>query len=150
MLLRDFLIGVYGMNKAKTQPSHYAYKFAEKHNLELGLEYSKMELLKLVIKFSSEATREKALNIVSTIKENCFKLGSLRTESYKKICSVFHPDNNDTGDEESFKVIQEIKEFLWDYKGSPRKEIKLWQWGNEREFVEGGGFKYGFTYRKNN
>ncbi|MGL6023954.1 MAG: hypothetical protein ACRC0F_05005, partial [Cetobacterium sp.] len=41
------------------------------------------------------------------------------------------------GDTESFQFLQEIKEFLWDYNGQPRKMINKIKWSRERMLVNG-------------
>ncbi|MGL4425285.1 MAG: hypothetical protein ACRCZ0_03030 [Cetobacterium sp.] len=140
MILKDFLVGIYGMNKANTQPSHHVYKFAERNGLELGREFTKQEMCDLAVKFSSLDKREKAMGIIHSIVEvvekTIVKLDILRKESYKRVCKVFHPDTTETGSEESFKFIQDIKEYFWDYKGQPRDSIDKWEWLDEKDYYE--------------
>ncbi|MGL4998395.1 MAG: hypothetical protein ACRC5T_05445, partial [Cetobacterium sp.] len=125
-----------GLNKSKTQASHHVYKFAERNSLELNKDYSKKELYRFAVKFSSEKARNRALDVlegvVEVINNVCLKLDVLRKESYKRVCGIFHPDNRDTGSEESFKFIQEVKEAFWDYKGKPRKKVDPTNWEMEK------------------
>ncbi|MGL5960777.1 MAG: hypothetical protein ACRCZ0_02335 [Cetobacterium sp.] len=147
MILKDFLVGIYGMNKANTQPSYHVYKFAERNGLELGRELTKQELCDLAVKFSSLDKREKAMSIIHTIVEvverAIVKLDILRKESYKRVCKVFHPDTTETGSEESFKFIQDIKEYFWDYKGQPRESIVRLDWAKEKKFKESSSYGKG-------
>ncbi|MGL6024154.1 MAG: hypothetical protein ACRC0F_06020, partial [Cetobacterium sp.] len=64
-----------------------------------------------------------------------------RTKSYKQVARELHPDS-DTGDTESFQFLQEVKEFLWDYSGQPRKVIDKVKWSLEKEFASGTYNKY--------
>ncbi|MGL5961239.1 MAG: hypothetical protein ACRCZ0_04745, partial [Cetobacterium sp.] len=105
--------------------------------LELNKDYSKKELYRFAVKFSSEKARNRALDVlegvVEVINNVCLKLDVLRKESYKRVCGIFHPDNRDTGSEESFKFIQEVKEFLWNCDGVPKDKVKFVSWKAEKD-----------------
>ncbi|MGL5984168.1 MAG: hypothetical protein ACRCZ1_02735, partial [Cetobacterium sp.] len=47
----------------------------------------------------------------------------------------------DTGDTESFQFLQEVKEFLWDYSGQPRKVIAKIKWNREKMLVDGWSYE---------
>ncbi len=67
-------------------------------------------------KISNSLKREKALNIVMSIEEyndNKVDINIIRQENYKTCCKIFHPDNKDTGNENVFKFIQDVKFAFW-------------------------------------
>lgn len=82
---------------------------------------------------------EKALNIVMSTEEvntNKVDINILRQENYKTCCKIFHPDNKDTGDENVFKFIQEIKYYFWDCEGNSREDISYFKWSNEEKIAK--------------
>lgn len=150
MKIREFLEKVYGVKK-DNKLSHYAVNFVKKYNLDLDEEKTISELKDITILFSSLKVREKAIAILNSFVENVVEtvkvtLTDLRTKTYKQIARILHPDSN--GSESEFKVLQDIKESLWDYQGKPRKDIKNISWESEKNYhnnpMKGrGGFRNG-------
>ncbi|MGL5961919.1 MAG: hypothetical protein ACRCZ0_08200 [Cetobacterium sp.] len=136
---KDGSIGFYGM------------KFAEKCGFGVDCELTEYEALSTLLNLS----KEKQVAVFGLIKSKFESdkrseptIGDTRILTYKQFAKLVHPDSIG-GSDSSFKALQELKEFLWDYNGQPRKKISLWQWSHEREFNEGGGIKYGFSYERN-
>ncbi|MGL5961677.1 MAG: hypothetical protein ACRCZ0_06970 [Cetobacterium sp.] len=142
MLVKDYMKLVY---KAKNDGglSKIAITFMVKHDLKENAEKSEQELILISQHLSN---KDKRIEVVSILlgqlsvspKPN---VGQWRTKSYKQVARELHPDS-DTGDTESFQFLQEVKEFLWDYSGQPRKIIDKVTWSLEKEFANGTYNKY--------
>lgn len=136
MLVRDFLKEVYSISKSgKFHAS--AIKFMDKHNLTEEMEVENSTLILMAQDLSNKDKRKKIINILleglkSITNEVGLKLSDLREKTYKQIAKFAHPDSS-TGDNKSFQVLQEIKEFMWDYLGNPRKEVKKFTWELEKK-----------------
>lgn len=134
MKLFDILVEVYGKKK-DGNISHHALNFCKKYELDIEKEYDKTTLVLSLSKISNSLKREKALNIVMSTEDgntNKADINILRQENYKTCCKIFHPDNKDTGDENVFKFIQEIKYYFWDCDGNPREDISYFKWSKEK------------------
>lgn len=133
MKLFDILIEVYGRKK-NGDISHHAINFCKKNELDIEKEYDKTTLVLALSKISNSEKREKALMMVMSIKEEVknVDINILRQENYKTCCKIFHPDNKETGDENVFKFIQEVKYAFWDCDGSVKKEIEYYDWDTQR------------------
>lgn len=133
MKLFDILIEVYGKKK-NGDISHHAINFCKKNELDIEKEYDKTTLVLALSKVSNSEKREKALMMVMSIKEEVKKvdINILRQENYKTCCKIFHPDNKETGDENVFKFIQEVKYAFWDCDGVTKKEIEYYDWDTQR------------------
>ena len=150
MLVKEFLNLCYKVNKNGSL-SKLAISFMVKHNLKDNQDVSEEGLIILTQHLSS---KEKRIQITKVLLERLMNkptqksnIGSWREKTYKQVARELHPDS-ETGDTKSFQFLQDVKEYFWDYKGEPRKEIKFWEWRHEKEYKEGGGFKYGFTNTK--
>lgn len=137
MTLLDILEKVYGRKKSG-ELSHHAIRFCEKYNLDL---YGENDVEKMAIAFSMLSNKEKkemALKLLfidikkETKEDKDVDIMCLRSKTYKECCRLFHPDNKETGSENIFKFIQEIKFAFWDCDGKPRNEIECYNWDDER------------------
>lgn len=125
-------------NRTKSgELSHHAKKLIAKHNLIIEEE---IDLIRAVLIVSELSNKDKRISItnelmsaIDTCKEVIEPI-NFRESSYKQVCKFYHPDNVDTGSEQMFKFIQEIREFLWDYKGKPKKKIYEGDWDFERQY----------------
>lgn len=134
MKLFDILIEVYGRKK-NGDISHHAINFCKKNELNIEKEYDKTTLVLSLAKISNSEKREKALMMVMSIEETTknVDINILRQENYKTCCRIFHPDNKETGDDNVFKFIQDVKFAFWDCDGVPKKEIEYYDWDIQRE-----------------
>lgn len=137
----DFLKGVYKLKKNGELPSS-AIKFMDKHNLTVDMEVENNTLILIAQDLSNKEKRKNIINILleglkSITNEVVLKLSDLREKTYKQIAKIVHPDSS-TGDNKSFQVLQEVKEFLWDYLGNPREEIYKGKWSLEKEVCSEG------------
>jgi hypothetical protein len=155
MLVREFLGIAY--KSGKNGLTKLAINFMVKHNLKEDMDVREDKLILLSQHLSN---KEKRIEIITLLLKNMSiksqgeavvnkktSVGTWRNSNYKQIAKELHPDS-DTGCTEAFQFLQEVKEFLWDYKGVPKTEIKYWSWKEEREYRENGGFGYGFTNTK--
>lgn len=134
MKLFDILIEVYGRKK-NGDISHHAINFCKKNELDIEKEYDKTTLVLALSKVSNSEKREKALMMVMSIKEEVknVDINILRQENYKTCCKIFHPDNKETGDENIFKFIQEVKYAFWDCDGVIKDRISHYDWIKQKE-----------------
>lgn len=138
MKLFDILVEVYGKKK-DGNISHHALNFCKKYELDIEKEYDKTTLVLSLSKISNSLKREKALNIVMSIEEyndNKVDINIIRQENYKTCCKIFHPDNKDTGNENVFKFIQDVKFAFWDCDGVVKKHISYYDWSIQKESRE--------------
>lgn len=150
MLVREFLELAYPLKKSG-ELSKNAIKFMEKHELQEDNDINEQELIILAQHLSS---KEKRINIIKILLEKLDKqettvskcnVGEWRIKSYKQVAKEVHPDS-ENGDTKSFQFLQEIKEFLWDYKGEPRKTIEKKRW--EVEKLLDTGWVYNFMLNR--
>ncbi len=115
-----------------------AMDFLDKNDLELGVEYDPIELIPSVSKLSNKDKITKALLLIAEEiqKSTVQVLEVIREKTYKQVAKMCHPDNG--GSNKMFQVLQEMKEFFWDYKGEPRKEIKKLLWEVEKKMATTG------------
>lgn len=141
MLVREFLELAYPLKKSG-ELSKNAIKFMEKHELQEDSNVSEQDLIILAQHLSS---KEKRINIIKILLEKLDKqevivskcnVGEWRTKSYKQVAKEVHPDS-ETGDTKSFQFLQEVKEYLWDFEGNPRKEFVKVKWSREKRIREG-------------
>lgn len=134
MKLFDILVEVYGKKK-NGDISHYAINFCKKNNLDIEKEYDKTILVLALAKISNSDKREKALTMVMSVKETTenVDINILRQENYKTCCRIFHPDNRETGNENIFKFIQDIKYAFWDCDGVPKERISYYDWSKQKD-----------------
>lgn len=143
---------IYSRKKDNTL-SHHAKKFIKKYSLNIEEEIEIDSAILLATTISNSEKRNSVVAQLLEVKNKSTKKGltiDLRTNSYKKVCRHFHPDNLETGDENTFKFIQEIKESFWDYLGNPRKEISKLEWDLEKEMksFKGDGFEWRMHMRR--
>lgn len=148
MLVRDFIRMAYKIKKDGGLPKQ-AISFLVKHSLKENEEKSERELI-LISQSLSNA--DKRINIITTLLDimegnmvivGGNNTGEWRSKTYKQVAKELHPDS-ETGDTDSFQFLQEIKEFLWDCEGNPRKEIVHCSWEIERRYKR-NGLRGGFT-----
>lgn len=148
MLVRDFINLAYKLKK-DGGVSSLAIKFMAKHNISEDMDLSEQELILISQDLSNKDKRKEIINILlenmkSLTNEVCLKLNDLRNKTYKQISKIVHPDTQ-TGDTESFQILQEIKEFFWDYLGNPRKILMQIDWSAEKRVEGNNGLRGGFT-----
>lgn len=131
MKLFDILIEVYGRKKSG-DISHHAINFCKKNELDIEKEYDKTTLVLSLAKISNSEKREKALTIAMSIEENV-DINILRHENYKTCCRIFHPDNKETGNENVFKFIQDVKFAFWDCDGNIKERISYYDWSKQKD-----------------
>jgi hypothetical protein len=140
MRLKELIGRLYGVKKDGAI-KHFGLNFVSKNGLDLEKEYTTKEsaLSEVVLLLTDLKKRQTALSIINeliveTVRDVGVNLSDVRNKTYKQVAKACHPDSS-TGDTESFKVLQEIKEFFWDYKGEPRKEICRVSWASEKEIA---------------
>jgi hypothetical protein len=143
MLVIDFLNMAY--KKGKNGLSKLAINFMMKHDLKENMEVSEEKLILLSQHLSNKEKKIKIITALLEIVSNKAStktkstVGEWRNSSYKQVTRELHPDS-DTGTTEAFQFLQEIKEYLWDYKGEPRKEIKKSDWKREKMLADGWSY----------
>lgn len=127
------LIDVVYKRKKDGELSYHAKNFIYKHKLDVENTLTNDEAMKLIVKINNADKRELALQYLIDNKCNDKSI-DIRNSTYKQVCKFYHTDNQDTGNEIMFQFIQEIKEYLWEWNGSPVSEIsnKLC-WDNDKE-----------------
>lgn len=140
MKIFSILKSVYGVKKDGNLKS-YAVKFCEKHNLDINGDYECSQLILAFSNISNKDKKELALRMIldemqeiSSNKEIDIQI--LREKDYKTCCRIFHPDNKDTGNENIFKFIQNIKMAFWDCDGKPKNMIEYYDWKQQKEARE--------------
>jgi len=131
--------------------SNFAKKFMAKNNFIEKQDYTIDELSMAVVEISNKEKRKEITKFLITERNNetviqtkeVFKVGDLRKKTYHETVKALHPDNQETGDRDSFDLIQLIGYHLWNYKGEPRKEVKRISdrkecWAIEKERAETG------------
>ncbi|MGL5646948.1 MAG: hypothetical protein ACRDDY_03775 [Clostridium sp.] len=110
-----------------------------------GLLITRISRLKYNIdgeEFSENISKKEMLSFVNSyekkivVMEKSITIADMREKTYKQVAKILHPDS-EFGDEKSFKVLQEIKEFFWDYKGNPREKVKQHYWSIEKDTANG-------------
>lgn len=146
MKLKELIARIYGVKKDNITIKHFGINFVNKNGLDLEKEYTTKEsvLSEVIILLTDLKKRQTAISIINeliveTVKEVGMKLLDIRSKTYKQVARICHPDS-DTGDTESFKVLQGIKEFFWDYKGEPRKKVEKGDWKKEKMVAEGWSY----------
>src|SRR5574344_1853782 len=125
MKVEELIDLIYSRKKDNTL-SHHAKKFIEKYSLDIDKELNNQEIMEIIIKVSSLEKREILLKkILENKSQDVDNNIDLREVTYKQACKHYHPDNTDTGNATMFKFIQEIKFHLWEWDGSPVKEIRF-------------------------
>lgn len=115
----------------------HAITFMVKNNLKEDMDVSERELMILSQSLSSKEKRVDLINALLDCMGSCIQsVATWRKRTYKQVAKELHPDS-DTGGNEDFQFLQEIKEFLWDYKGQPRKKIIQHYWSIERDTANG-------------
>ncbi|MGL5971649.1 MAG: hypothetical protein ACRCZL_06575, partial [Cetobacterium sp.] len=131
MLIRDFLKLAYTTKKGVFMNRH-AITFMVKNNLKEDMDVSERELIILSQSLSSKEKRVDLINALLDCMSCCVQgVATWRKRTYKQVAKELHPDS-DTGNKDDFQFLQEIKEFLWDCNGSPRKDIKKISWEIEK------------------
>jgi hypothetical protein len=117
--------------------SQNAINFASKCGKNIDEELSEYESLSTIF-YLSKQKQPLAFELIRKefeVKEPT--LGDARVMTYKQFAKLVHPDFTG-GKDDSFKALQEVKEFLWDYKGVPRPKVKQYYWSVEKEIENGG------------
>ena len=137
--------------------SHFAKRFMNAHDFVEGQDCSIDELIIAVASISNKEKRELTIVFLSQerIKQEekkvtntkVFRVGDIRKHTYKETLKALHPDNQETGDADSFRLVKVMAWHFWDYLGQPRKKVrevnyngdtkKAWRY--EKNSVENGG-----------
>lgn len=117
--------------------NHHSKKLITKHNLDTEGEIEVSDAIIMASRLSNSTKRTEVIEKLLSLKKKKEQLTmELRKNTYKQVCRHYHPDNLDTGSENVFKFIQDIKEVFWDYLGNPRKMLINLSWDRERERKE--------------
>lgn len=117
--------------------NHHSLKLITKHSLNIEEEIEVSQAILIVSTLSNSIKRTEVIEKLLSLKEEKEQMSmDLRKNTYKQVCKHYHPDNIDTGSENVFKFIQEIKEVFWDYLGNPRKNLINLSWDKEKERKE--------------
>ena len=160
MKIFSILKSVYGVKKDGNLKS-YAVKFCEKHNLDINGDYECSQLILAFSNISNKDKKELALRMildemqekstnkeidVQAVKESKKEIDIqiLRQKDYKTCCRIFHPDNTNTGNENIFKFIQDVKMAFWDCDGKPKKDIEFYDWKKQKEARKKGANAFFF------
>lgn len=132
----DFLNMIYNRKKDGSL-SHHALKLVKNSNLDTEGEIEVSEAIIIASRLSNSTKRTETIERLLSLKKKNEQLTmELRKNTYKQVCRHYHPDNLDTGSENVFKFIQDIKEVFWDYLGNPRKMLINLSWDREKERKE--------------
>ena len=141
MKVIEFLDKIY-KKKKDGSISHHAKKFLENNGLDLEQEITIQQAIILSSQISNKDKRAKMLEFLAgeiTVTTTERKDVNLREVSYRDACKFYHPDNQQTGSNVIFQFLQNAKYSLWDYQGSPRREICDYEWKKEKAYKEGEG-----------
>lgn len=136
MKVIELLDIMYKRNKSG-ELSHFAKKLLIKHNISENDDISEIKATIIASEISNKEKRIAVIeSILSNIENNVEIITpiDIRNNTYKTVCKFYHPDNvNSTGNAEMFRFVQEVKEYLWNSKGVPRKEIRNTSWDYENQ-----------------
>lgn len=143
----DFLDMIYNRKKDGSI-NHHSSKLIEKHSLNIEEEIDVSQAILIASTLSNTEKRIKVIDKLLSLKEKKEQMTmELRKHTYKQVCRHYHPDNLETGSENVFKFIQEIKEVFWDYLGNPRKMLINLSWDKEKERKEFKGTDFEWSMK---
>lgn len=116
------LIDLIYKRKKDNTISHFASKLINKYNLDIDGE---IEIINAIIISSSISNSQKREEVITKLTEmlntkaEVVEPIDILNNTYKSVCKFYHPDNLETGNDTMFKFVQQLREYLWDYKGKP-------------------------------
>lgn len=136
MKVIEFIDLIYKRKKDNTI-SHFASKLINKYNLDIDGE---IEIINAIIISSSISNSQKREEVITKLTEmlntkaEVVEPIDILNNSYKSVCKFYHPDNIETGNDTMFKFVQQLREYLWDYKGYPNTKVECkGVWDSQRK-----------------
>lgn len=131
------LIDLIYKRKKDNTISHFASKLINKYNLDIDGE---IEIINAIIISSSISNSQKREEVITKLTEmlntkaEVVEPIDILNNTYKSVCKFYHPDNLETGNDTMFKFVQQLREYLWDYKGVPNTKIECkGKWDAQRK-----------------